>query len=1096
MLQEAVIPLLLRESERIAELTQSTPREKVLALATLLDRVFYEATKEEQIAFNTHFARICYAGQRFGFKAESLRRVHWFRYQVKRLRQGSPASDSLLVQGLHVFQESVQLLSVLPGSTLVQTPLDQHPAIVQESASIASLKVMALRDFPDQHFFTASSEEFPEKEIRVRYGVPDRNENFQHSIDILKRVFGFPASLNLLDIETDSQGYYLPRAFVLEPDYLMDVSAISECFKDTGPEPYAYLVRKFLPHETSDPILLGNIANYFLDRLLNEPEVPWQDLFMETFQLYPFVYAPMSNAQVKGISGKAQKHFVHIKQMSKSGFVPQGIDPENCLLEPAFFSTEYGIQGRLDLFYKDGQQSAIVELKSGTPFKPNRYGISRSHFTQTLLYDLLVRSVFGKKVDPLKYILYSGVDVNHLRFAPTINSEQLEAIQVRNQLVAIERLLTKIQAGDDAVAVINKMKSSKGQGFTARDYARFQKAYDGLSNLEKKYFNSFTGFIAREHWLTKVGEENSETSRGYASLWRNDLEDKILNFNILSHLEIVDNKADQAAQCIVFKKTERTNKLANFRVGDIAVLYPALSDSDTVLKHQIIKCTISSLDRDQVEVQLRFRQHNLKPFDTKGFWNLEPDMLDSGFVAMYRSLLEWAEAGTNLRQKVLGTNVKKPNTEIKHKSLIEKMALSPEFFLLWGPPGTGKTSVILRDLVDWIINNTSDNILLLAYTNRAVDEICEALESIGGNTGQQYIRVGGKHATASRFLGQLLSSKISAAQNRAEILNILEGHRIFVSTVASFSHNSDLLKLKKFQRLIVDEASQILEPQIIGLLTRFNHFTLIGDHRQLPAVTSQGLENTKVHDQDLNNMGMVDLRDSYFERLYLLCKKNQYHWAFDQLEVQGRMHEDIMGFPARYFYDGKLQVYNEIVQKESISYILPDLEPELGKLASQKRMFFLPVRSSETALSVQKTSIEEADLCTRIVLFYKELWKKNGKSWDPEKTLGIITPWRAQIAQISDALAASGLKPNDITIDTVERYQGGARDIILVSTCVHSEWQLSSLVNVSSEGIDRKLNVALTRARQQLIMMGNPDVLKQDERYRLFIEQYGVDGWS
>ncbi|MEZ4893685.1 MAG: C-terminal helicase domain-containing protein [Saprospiraceae bacterium] len=187
---------------------------------------------------------------------------------------------------------------------------------------------------------------------------------------------------------------------------------------------------------------------------------------------------------------------------------------------------------------------------------------------------------------------------------------------------------------------------------------------------------------------------------------------------------------------------------------------------------------------------------------------------------------------------------------------------------------------------------------------------------------------------------------------------------------------------------------------------------------------------------------------------------------------------------------------NEIVQKESISYILPDLEPELGKLAGQKRMFFLPVRSSETALSVQKTSIEEADLCTRIVLFYKELWKKNGKSWDPEKTLGIITPWRAQIAQISDALAASGLKPNDITIDTVERYQGGARDIILVSTCVHSEWQLSSLVNVSSEGIDRKLNVALTRARQQLIMMGNPDVLKQDERYRLFIEQYGVDGWS
>ena len=71
--------------------------------------------------------------------------------------------------------------------------------------------------------------------------------------------------------------------------------------------------------------------------------------------------------------------------------------------------------------------------------------------------------------------------------------------------------------------------------------------------------------------------------------------------------------------------------------------------------------------------------------------------------------------------------------------------------------------------------------------------------------------------------------------------------------------------------------------------------------------------------------------------------------------------------------------------------------------------------------------------------------------------------------------------------------QGGAREVIIISCCVHNETQLSSLVNLSEEGVDRKLNVALTRARKHLIMLGNADVLSKDERYRAFIERYRVD---
>lgn len=1103
MLPPESAPLLYRELARIAYHATWTPGEQVLALAGLMERIFFEATKQEQFAFSTLFARISYAGHKFHFDENILRAVHQFRLAARWVKNGSPASEQTVQLGLRAVAETVLVLTgaAIPGDLLAAFPASLPPALSEQAANRSrgggNIRVVALEDQPEHNCFIVSDEEQPGRLIRVVYGLPERNENFMPTIHAIRKIFGFPVTLQLLEVEIAANGDYRPRGFVVEPDYLVDVSAIAECFKDTGADPYSYLVKKFLPYETTEPILLGNIANFFLDRLLNEPNAEWPAVFRETFQLHPFIYAPMSDAEVKSVSGKAQKHFLNLKNMALSGLTKEGIEPENCFLEPTFFSEQYGIQGRLDLFYRTEEKSAIVELKSGTPFKPNSYGIQRSHFTQTLLYDLLVRSVYGRPTDPVKYILYSGVDLNHLRFAPTVAPEQWEALQLRNQLVALERLLTKITPGDEAVPAFGRLRAAQGKGFTERDFGRFEAAYAPLNVLEKKYFNAFTGFIAREHWLAKVGVEGSDSNNGHAALWRNGFGEKQQAFSILSHLDILENRADQAEPCIVFRKTERTNLLANFRVGDIAVLYPASGESDSVLHHQIIRCSITALETDRVAVQLRFRQHNLKPFETDGYWCLEPDFMDMGFAAMYRGLLEWAEAGRKKRELVLG--VAAPGTPAAKPDEagmgLTRITQSKNYFLLWGPPGTGKTSVLLRDLAAWGLRETTDNLLLLAYTNRAVDEICEALDSIGDGIREQYLRIGAKYSTDERFRDQLLHTKIAGASNRAELRAVLDHHRIFVSTVASFGQNEGLLKLKKFQRLIVDEASQILEPQLIGLLTRFEHFVLIGDHRQLPAVSTQQPETTLVQDTGLHAIDLADLRDSYFERLYRRCREQGWHWAYGQLERQGRMHADIMDFPNKYFYEGNLLTLTQAeghFQQEALSYTLPGFDAFLEKTIAKNRVVFLPT-PSESELPNPKTSRAEAELSARIVLFFKKLWAANNRPWLPSKTLGIITPWRAQIAQIRECLAEQSIDPDQITIDTVERYQGGARDIIVISTCVHSEHQLSSLLNLSHEGIDRKMNVALTRAREHLIMLGNAGILQKDERYRAFIEHYRVE---
>ena len=84
---------------------------------------------------------------------------------------------------------------------------------------------------------------------------------------------------------------------------------------------------------------------------------------------------------------------------------------------------------------------------------------------------------------------------------------------------------------------------------------------------------------------------------------------------------------------------------------------------------------------------------------------------------------------------------------------------------------------------------------------------------------------------------------------------------------------------------------------------------------------------------------------------------------------------------------------------------------------------------------------------------------------------------------IRQTLSEENIPEDEITIDTVERYQGGARDIIIISLCTNSMSQLQGMISLSEEGVDRKLNVALTRARNHLVILGNPDLLKQDEVY-------------
>ncbi len=1104
------------------ELLKLTSTEMVMAtqkrqrLSRLFSHFFSEMAKFEHLYAATLFSQISVVATKYNFD----KRLEYFLHRFRKLGVESYPTekgfDQLFPLAMKAISEAIFTVTkaAIPQALLDIYPADWPKYSIQsrEGDFQRQLKVLFVGDDEGQHCFIAKQVDEPFSSLRVYYGQIGTNDNFDVSVKLIQKVFKFPLMVNLLDVTLDRKGGCSPRGFVIEPDYLMDISAIAACFQPNGRDPWQNLLKKYLPFKVSPPLMLGNIANYYLDELMTDPSVDFRDLLKGIFELAPLEFCLFSDRKVKEIVQKSQKHFINLKALVQKGFSNIGIETAEAFLEPSFVAPAYGIQGRLDLLYHNisEKKSIVVELKSGKLFMANAYGINVSHYMQTLLYDLLISSVFSLDYTPASYILYSGQDVDVLRFAPITKALQYEGVDVRNQLLAIEELLC--QLGHSSGSVLEqgerlfgkfKLSSFPGlKGFSKQNLLAFEQIYSGMDDLRKKYFILFSGFVAREHRLSKTGVQGIDRINGFSSIWLDEFEHKVENFTILNHLKIIENRAIDKEPIIHLKKSKHTSELSNFRKGDIAVFYPNTSHTLAV-NNQLFKCTVINIEEEQVTIRLRSKQFNKRVFDEFEYWSLEHDLLDSGFTGMYRSLFEMAGHSKAKTDLLLGlcppeSNEEEINIPVSPKLTSEQAAIfrqivrAKDYFLLWGPPGTGKTSMMLKELVRYFFEQQSGDILLLAYTNRAVDEICAAMDEISPEMHQKYLRIGSKYSTAPEYADRLLSVLSAKVETRKELQTLIEQHRIIVGTVASIAGKRALLKLKKFEIAMVDEASQIPEPMMVGLLPHFDKFILIGDHLQLPAVVTQDAQMSLVEEEELSQLGLTNLRNSLFERLFLLAKRNGWNHAFAQLSHQGRMHKDVMQFANQYFYGNTLKILPREIPHAALQQQPLELRTtttdELTQKLVQKRLHFFDVPKDESSGQL-KTNQFEAKMVFDIVKSYIHIFEENDRPITT-KSIGVITPYRAQIALLQFELKKLGAIAEKITVDTVERYQGGARDIIIISTCVNSELQFQSLVSLSETGVDRKLNVALTRAREQLIVLGNKDVLMTNPIYKALVEMF------
>lgn len=1076
-------------------------------LREALERVMRQQMMGTGLQATDLAARINYVATQFALDGREQNQLHTFRLTSNDiLNHRKEPSEQEFLRDLRAVAYAYRKIfhEDIPPKLYTLLPKQETTPAVKREKETRIRRIRVCFDYADESYlYVRPIDVLEEEPVKVNYNKPGVNEEFKDTVDELWRY----AQLNLLDVTVDDNGVYTPSFIVLEPDYLLDISSLAECYKDYGSHPANYFLSRLVPIENARPLLLGNIANLFLDEWIyaGEKEPDYTECMKKAFRQYPIELAAceeLRNPQKeKEFAQDCRMHFEHIRETVQKTFLQPGynLDKNDAVLEPSYICEALGIQGRLDYMQRD--MSSFIEMKSG---KADEYAMQgrlepkENNRVQMLLYMAVLEYSMGQERRSMHpYLLYTRYPLLYPARASWAQVRRI--INLRNCIVASEygvqlhnhpsftqRLLAQINP-----SVLNQ-KGLQGrfwEQYLKPSISRFGERMELLTPLERTYFYTLYNFITKELYTSKSGDVNCESRTGASALWLSTLDEKRDAGEILYDLTIVENHASQAHKAFIILSIPQYEEtfLPNFRNGDVVVLYERNNGTDNVTNKMVFKGNIESITDNELRIRLRAAQQNPLVFPENSRYAVEHDTMDTTFRSMYLGLSSFMDANPERRELLLGQ--RPPRFDMAYEDRIarttddfERVALKAEaacdYFLLVGPPGTGKTSRALRRMVEHFYACPSTQVLLLAYTNRAVDEICRSLSAILPQV--DYIRVGSELSCDARFRKHLLENVLAECNNRREVNIRMADCRIYVGTVASIASKPELFKLKHFDVAIVDEATQILEPQLLGILcARFKDgrngigkFILIGDHKQLPAVVLQSNEQSEVHDEGLRRIGLYNLKDSLFERLYRFHLQEEHCRAVDMLCRQGRMHPGVASFPNREFYAGKLEALGLPHQLENVD----------------APVRFIPSERDTESVS-GKTNRNEARIVAQLAADVYHLYKE---TFEVNRTLGVITPYRSQIALIRKEIQALGISAlNEISVDTVERYQGSERDVIIYSFCVNSLYQLKFLPNLTEENgvwIDRKLNVALTRARRQLYITGVPDILSHNLIYRRLIQ--------
>lgn len=990
----------------------------------------------------------------------------------------------------------------------------------------------------DEHCIHATREGgLPGRRIDINYVETPAGIDLTYIASLLDEGM----QLNLLGCHTEEDGRVTPSTIVVEPDFLVDISTVAHCFRPYGHHALAYLVDRMGQTPNSAPLLLGNFAGMALDATVHaaDHQCDMRQTLCASYRTQALNYSTCPDYEARNFEAQALQQTQNLKQIVGLQLEQlDGYTADSAIVEPTFVCERLGLLGRVDLMTKNFR--ILVEQKSGKNWMLERAmpegsirPASDDHYVQALLYYGVLQANFGVGRGLRMALLYSRY-ADGLTNVAFYRELFLEALQLRNEIVHNELLLGQGK-GPQLLDTLTPetLNTSREESNLWVNYARPQLAatlnpLHDMPPLERAYYHRMMAFTAREEALSKMGSTGH--SGGTADLWNMPLAEKRETGNILYRLTISERgrSGDTSGYDLItlHYSREEGDGLPNFRRGDMVYLYSYPRGQEPDVRHSILyKGTLCDMAEGRIVVRLNNGQRSREAIGSDNcLFAMEHGASDVTTTGRMAALHQFISSPPRRRALLLGQRrpetdrsrelSKSYDTQLDAMLLHERQAT--DYFLLVGPPGTGKTSHAMRYMVEEELSTQGAHVLLLSYTNRAVDEICRMLDGEDGREPIAYLRLGKELSCDSTYSTHLLEHVMQEATDVEEMRRTILGYRVFVSTTATLARNMFLFNLIHFDVAMVDEASQILEPDIVGIAATarpardgkiqeltaegqntplrccIDKMVMIGDYKQLPAVVTEPAAESVIEDPLLRAAGFTDCRQSLFERLCRLEMERGDSKFLDTLHRQGRMHPDVADFPSRWFYAREDLHTIPLAHQLPEAPIYIDAVPhdETDRMLMKKRMLFLKSAPCLKMAASDRVNVLEAKTVANLLMSIQRL---SGTHFDARRTVGVIVPYRNQIAQIRHEMEVLGLKGFDeVSIDTVERYQGSQRDIILFSATVHRIGQLDFLTanTIAEDGhlIDRKLNVVLTRARKQTIVVGNPLILNANSVYRELIE--------
>ncbi|XP_033104776.1 DNA replication ATP-dependent helicase/nuclease DNA2-like [Anneissia japonica] len=759
-------------------------------------------------------------------------------------------------------------------------------------------------------------------------------------------------------------------------------------------------------------------------------------------------------------------------------------------IEENVCSPRWGIKGKVDLtvevkIHREKSQPRQQTLTLPLELKTGRETNSIEHRTQLLLYSFLL-SELGSSSE-LGFLLY--LKTGSMISVPAAHMDKRELINLRNQLAyyisqapskgdneedwqlpglpePIQETFTCTRCSElHHCALLHRLEQNP---ITLNENiaSHYQAQLEHLKDYELQYFRDWFLMCMLEHTAAEERKINSEM--WMVDAWTREKRDQCYSGMLLTNCR----PGDRSGQYLLTFKRKPLHH-SNIPLSSVQM---AVGQRLAVTKEKTKEVAICvgfmvEVTCDKVVIA---SDRAMKMSDTSAVYRLDKD---DSYNSMASSLVNLANFMRNdafsfhLRQLVLNreqpifkeNTISLPVTAQKQvnkiidalnqdqRCVIDKVLRSEDYTLVVGMPGTGKTTTIVA-LVR-ILMHYGLSVLLTSYTHSAIDNILLKL----CKHDVKFIRLGRSlsiHPDIRCFSEETVAVQ---AKNIANLTHIYNTVPVVATTCLGSKHA--IFSKRKFDVCIVDEASQISQPVCLGPLLHAACFVLVGDHHQLPPLVQS------------KHAKLLGMDTSLFKHLATTQPD-----ATVSLTLQYRMNFDIMKLSNILVYEGALQCGSDEIARSQLVLTKWDEYRNVHLRSSQPKWLLKLVDPKSTVQflnmddvmkegqSSGSTNQNEANVIIKLVdALHKCGCKGSG--------IGVVSPYRNQCLLIKSMLAGLAIDTSKLEVNTIDKYQGRDKEVIIVS-----------FVKVSTQGEllhdIRRLNVALTRAKRKLLLIGSYKALK------------------